>query len=68
APVLSDAVRGKRFLLGDSFSMADVLVGGSLWLANLIDVLAPHSELVAYHRRGSDRPAFQQAFSDAKAS
>lgn len=67
APVIADAVRDKRFLLGDAFSMADVLIGGSLWLANLIDVLAPYPDLVAYHGRVSDRPAFQRAFSDAKA-
>ncbi len=67
APVLTEAVRGKRFLLGDPFSMADVMIGGSLWLANLIDVLAPHQELARYHGRVADRPAFQRAFSDAKA-
>jgi glutathione S-transferase len=65
APALALGVRGKKWLLGDAFSMADVLVGGSLWLANLIDVLAPHPELVAYYHRVSDRPAFQRAFSDA---
>ena len=67
APVLSDAVRGKRYLLGDSFSMADVMVGGSLWLASFVDVLAPHDELARYHGRVSDRPAFQRAFADAQA-
>ena len=67
ASVLSDAVRGNRYLLGDSFSMADVMVGGSLWLASFIDVLAPHDELVRYHGRVSDRTAFQRAFADAKA-
>jgi glutathione S-transferase len=65
APVLSQAVTGKRFLLGDSFSMADVLVGGSLWLATMIDAVAPYPELVAYYGRVTDRPAFQRAFSDA---
>ena len=47
--------------------MADVMVGGSLWLASFIDVLAPHDELVRYHGRVSDRTAFQRAFADAKA-
>jgi glutathione S-transferase len=65
APVLSRAVDGRRFLLGERFTMADVMVGGSLWLASLVDVLAPHSALVAYHGRVSDRPAFQRAFGDA---
>jgi glutathione S-transferase len=68
APVLSQAVAGRRYLLGDTFSMADVMVGGSLWRAGLIGVLEPHPELLAYYRRVSDRPTFQRAFADAKAS
>jgi glutathione S-transferase len=67
APVVARGIAGKKYLLGDAFSMADVMVGGSLWLANLIGVLAPHAELTAYYGRVSDRPAFQRAFSDAKA-
>jgi glutathione S-transferase len=68
AAVISGAMRGKPYLLGDRFTTADVMVGGALWLAGFLDVLAPYPELVAYHGRVSDRPAFQRAFSDAKAS
>jgi glutathione S-transferase len=68
ADVLSNALRGRPWLLGESFSAVDVMVGGSLWLAGLLDVLAPHPELVAYHGRVSDRPAFARAFGDAKVS
>lgn len=67
APVLSGALEGKRYLLGDDFSTADVMVGGSLWLANLLGVLSPYPELSAYHGRVADRPAFQKAFADAVA-
>jgi glutathione S-transferase len=66
ADVLSDALQGKQWLLGESFSAADVMVGGSLWLAELLGVLGPYPELVAYHGRVSDRPAFARAFDDAK--
>ncbi len=62
ARALSLAVSDRQFLLGDSFTMADVLVGGSL------GVLAPHSELRAYYGRVSRRPAFTRAFSDAVAA
>jgi glutathione S-transferase len=68
ADVLSNAVRDERWLLGESFSAADVMVGGSLWLAALLDVLAPYPALVAYHDRVSHRPAFVRAFDDAKVS
>ena len=65
AAVLSRAVAERRHLLGDPFTMADVVVGGALWLASLIGVLDPHAELRAYYGRVADRPAFQRAFADA---
>ena len=65
ARVLSDALSGRSWLLGDRFTTADVLVGGSLWLASFVGVLAPHAELVRYYGRVRERPAFQRAFGDA---
>jgi glutathione S-transferase len=65
---LTLAVAGGRFLLGSEFSMADVLVGGSLWLADFVGVLAPYPALVDYYGRVSSRPAFARAFADAVAS
>ena len=65
ARALCVALRGRRFLLGDGFSMADVMVGGSLWLADWLGVLAAYPELLAYYGRVSGRPAFQRAFADA---
>jgi glutathione S-transferase len=62
------AVRDDRFLLGPEFSMADVLVGGSLWLADFLGVLAPYPPLVEYYGRVSCRPAFERAFADAVAA
>jgi glutathione S-transferase len=64
AGVVSQAIKGKRWILGDDFTVADCLLGGTLFLANFVDVLAPHPELVAYYGRVSDRPAFQRAFAD----
>ena len=63
APVLARAVSGKRWLLGDDFSTADIMIGGSLWLANHIGVLQDPS-LEAYFGRVSDRPGFARAFAD----
>ena len=63
APVIGRAVTGKRWLLGDDFTTADIMVGGSLWLAKQIDGLNDPA-LVAYYGRVSDRPGFQRAFAD----
>lgn len=68
ARALSLGLAGRPFLLGDTFSMADVLVGGSLSLANLLGVLSPYPELAGYFARVSERPAFQRAYADAVAS
>jgi len=55
---------GRTFLLGETFSIADVMVGGTLWLANFLEVLSPHPELAAYFARVGERPAFRRAFAD----
>jgi glutathione S-transferase len=65
AYALSMALAGKPFLIGRAFSLADVMVGGTLWLANFVGVLAPDSELCRYYERVSARPAFQRAYADA---
>src|SRR5262249_49944484 len=65
AKVIGDATRGKSWLVGDRFSTADVVVGGTLWLANLVGVLADYPDAMAYFRRVEARPAFKKAFSDA---
>jgi glutathione S-transferase len=62
AKMLSSAVHGKKWLLGDQFTTADVACGGSLWLANLIGVLGDYPELRAYHERVAARPAFERGF------
>jgi glutathione S-transferase len=68
ARALEMAIEGRPYLLGESFSLADVMVGGSLALAAALEVLSPYPELTAYFGRVSDRPAFQRAYADAGAS
>ena len=63
---LAAGVRGRRWLLGDEFTMADVVVGGALWLANLVGVLGDDPDLTSYYRRVTERPAFQKGFEDAR--
>ena len=68
ARALSLGVAGKPFLLGSAFSLADVMVGGSLALAASLGVLSPHPELTAYFGRVSVRPAFRRAYDDLAAT
>jgi glutathione S-transferase len=65
ASALTLGLRGKSFVLGEHFTIADAMVGGSLWLAQFLGVLAPYPELLRYYERVSSRPAFARAFADA---
>jgi glutathione S-transferase len=52
----------KRFLLGDDFSAADVMMGFTLAAARMLGVLGDgHPALQAYLARLEARPAFQKA-------
>lgn len=64
AYALTMALSGRPFLVGVTFSLADVMVGGTLWLADFLGVLTPHAELYRYYERVSARPAFQRAYAD----
>jgi glutathione S-transferase len=68
ACALSMALEGKPFLLGQTFSLADVMAGGTLWLAEFLGVLSPYPELRRYFERVSSRPAFRRAYADAVAA
>jgi glutathione S-transferase len=52
----------KRYLLGDAFSAADVMMGFTLVAARVLGVLDDrHPALNAYLERLAERPAFQKA-------
>jgi glutathione S-transferase len=61
ADVLSEAVKGRAFLLGDRLTAADVLVGGVLFGAAGVGLLASHEELIRYVESLAARPAFQRS-------
>lgn len=60
APV-TKALAGKPFLLGEKFSVADVVMGGVLQWANASGLLVSCPEVCAYHARLSERPAYKRA-------
>ena len=61
AEVLRDALRGREFLVGDQFSVADVVIGSGInWGLNMMGVFPGHAELVDYWARLEARPAWQR--------
>ncbi|HEX7409526.1 MAG TPA: glutathione S-transferase family protein [Candidatus Binatia bacterium] len=64
AQVLEQALAGKSFILGDQFSVADVMVGSTLGWAQMMGILSGHPVLEAYVGRLATRPAFQRAQAD----
>jgi glutathione S-transferase len=58
---LESAVAGKSFLLGDRFSMADVVFGGTVRFMLRFKMLEPTAALAAYAERLAARPAAQRA-------
>lgn len=62
ANTLRSAVAGKEFVVGDHFTVADIMIGTTImWGTQLMPVLPPHPELVAYWERLERRPAWRRA-------
>lgn len=55
------AIAGKSFLLGERFSMADVVFGGTLRFMLDFQQIAPTPGFTAYVQRLNARPAYQRA-------
>lgn len=51
----------RRFLLGETFTAADIMLGFTLLAGRLFGVVAPDSNLGRYLERLESRPAFQRA-------
>jgi glutathione S-transferase len=58
---MEHAIAGRDFLLGDTFSMADVIFGGTLSYLLRVKTIEPRPSFVAYAERLGARPAAQQA-------
>lgn len=64
AAVVEKEVSGHPFILGDSFSAADVVVGGCINWARGMKLLDGFPALKDYSQRLLERPALQRAISD----
>ena len=58
---MESAIRGRDYLLGDAFSMADVIFGGTLRYMLRFKMIEPSPGFTAYSERLAARPALQRA-------
>lgn len=62
ATALEAALHGRAYLVGDTLTVADIVVRGVLGLAELGNIdISPYPELAAYMERLRTRPTFQRA-------
>ena len=62
ADMLSTVLGDRDYLLGSSFSGADILVGHSCFMATHMGLIGDHPVLEAYYARLQQRPAHQRAY------
>ena len=58
---MESAIRDRTFILGDTFSMADVIFGGAIRYMLRFKMIEPRPAFVAYGERLAARPALQRA-------
>ncbi|PTL81574.1 glutathione S-transferase family protein [Vitiosangium sp. GDMCC 1.1324] len=61
--VIDGGLGGREFLVGGTFTAADVVMASILHLANTLRLLDGHPRLVEYVRRHTQRPAVRRAVS-----
>lgn len=59
--VLEQRLGGRPWILGDTFSAADIMLGFTLLAARLLGLITPGSTLAGYLDRIETRPAYQRA-------
>jgi glutathione S-transferase len=64
AAVLESAVDGKQYIVGNSFTGADVVVTSAIGWLRFLGMLDEHPKLAAYAAHHSAREAFKRAHAD----
>jgi len=62
AEILSKVLSDRDYLVGSSFSGADILVGHSCFMATHMGLIGDYPVLEAYYRRLQQRPGHQRAY------
>lgn len=65
---LQAALGDRRWLVGDDFTIADLMMASVLKIARGLDLLAGFPALAAYQDRCLDRPAYRKAVDDQRAT
>ena len=69
AAVLNDHLRGRKFLLGDTPTIADFAVGVTLPYADKAKIpVAGFSEIARWHERMNELPGWREPFPAAKSA
>ena len=61
---LQDALGGRQWLVGDSFTVGDLMMSSVLKIASSLEILEGFPALAAYQARCFDRPAYRKAIDD----
>ncbi len=62
ANILSKVLSDRDYILGSSFSGADILLGHSCFMATLTGLIGDYPTLEAYYARLQQRPAYQRTY------
>lgn len=62
--VMETAVTGRKYVVGDSFTAADVVLGSALAWVAFLGLMGDHPALAAYMGGLQERPAFGRAHAD----
>lgn len=65
---LQGALGEQQFLVGEGFTIADLMTASVLKIARNLDLLSSFSRLLAYQNRCLDRPAYRKAVDDQRAN
>jgi glutathione S-transferase len=60
--VVAEALSEGPFILGDSFTAADVIIGSNIQWGTMTKALPPRKEFEAYSKRLMERPALKRVF------
>ncbi|MET0286336.1 MAG: glutathione S-transferase family protein [Polyangiales bacterium] len=65
---LRDALGERQWLVGDAFTVADLMMASVLKIARGLHLLDPYPALLAYQDRCLDRPTYKKAVADQRAT
>lgn len=63
-PILNDALKDREYIVGNSFTAADVVLGSAVGWVAFLGLLNDYPNLAAYQGRLSERPAYKRSYAD----